>query len=351
MKSEHEQAIIKHIEELLGVNKVVAVKEFSRSIKCKEYNQIYREGDTIRVEPVNDIETPFYRINKTCIAYGNDKVSLVSYKSFAIIDEDISFIKEEVDYIFQDMDKHIFTNGSEYRGHYVRELDVFLKENKLYGITYLDNKTHEMDIKGKLIDDPSIKNISLIIKDCTVYDGTYLTITPEMIHTTRTLLSIEGNVLYENNILTGAKDKDGVYREYINHVSLGTTTLHKDEKEIEDVEVVDVKYKNDGWITDAPDFYLALIIKFVDGTKRLLVKTEEGKKVTSRYFKNLKLDTSYISLTKEEVEKEYPEDIDNWDNECGYCITGLTFDCSTDYSEGELTINNDGHIKSKLKRI
>ena len=322
---------ISHLKELLGVKEVEIIKDFSENLVCEDKKEIFIPGDwesssECRVVPDKRVDTPFYRINKICIVHGEDKVSLISYKAFAVSGNDLTFINEETNYIFEDMDAHIFKNIRTYGYWYwerkdVRELDVFLKENTLYGITYLDGKLHKIDIKGKAV--------------------------PEII-SNGTFLSIEGNTVYENTVVTGKKDKYGEYREYVDYMGVKTKVLHKDKKEIEDIEILDIAYGNDGWVTDAPDFSMAAIISFVDGTKRLLLETKNGKKSTSAYFKDLKLYQAFISLSEKEFEKELPENKQSYSEVADsdiYNIPGLTFDCTTDSLKGEFIVKNNGNMK------
>lgn len=334
MKLGINEETIKHIKKLLGVKHVEIVKNFSYNLQYKDYKENFYEGDwesccDVSIVTEDRGDSPFHRINELCIVYDdNDRSSLITYKGFAIDGEDVTFVKDDVSYIFKDMDKHLLTNGHRYgywNGHYVRELDVFIKDNSLYAATYLNEKKPKIDIKGKVI--PS------------TLGG-------------RTFYTVEGNTVYVQEIVTGKEDKYGEYHEYNDYIALKSRVFHKDEKEIADVEFVDLTYKNEGYITDAPNIVAAIII-FTDGTKRLLVKNEKGKKACSRYFKDLKLSIAALHITKDEFEKETPKNKESWNygyNDTDYFVSGLTFDYITDKHQGEFIVKNDGHMMVKSRK-
>ena len=332
MKKDINQNVIKHIKKLVGANKVEVVKDFSMNLNYEDEKEVYISGDwdncaSIRRYAKQKGESPFYRINKLCIVYNDDSISLISYKSFAIDNDDITFIKDDINYIFKDMSKHIFTNGHKYGyfdGYYIREVDAFYNDNTLYAITYLDEKLHKIDIKGKVIIDTLGGN---------------------------TFYSIQNNTIYKQSIKTGKLDKYGNYREYNDYVALESNIYYEDEKEITNIEFVDKRYKNDGWITASPNIN-ALIVTFTDGTKKLIVENEQEKKATSRYFKDLKLLIAAVYITKKQFEQEKQENKQSWnyDGDEDYVIPGLTFDYTTDDEQGTFIVKNNGYMKTKSKK-
>ena len=323
---------INHLQELLGASKVCLAKDFSCRISCADHEEWYDYGDLDTSQSVTLIEdkevaTPFYRINDRYIVYSGDKVSLVSYKSFAVVDGDnITFIQDDVSYIFKDMDEHIYARKREYGYmNYIRDLDVFVKGNTLYGEIYFNDAhregQHQIDIDGEYVANSS-------------KDGTFL--------------SFNGNTIYEQKITTLLHEACVGYKFSI---KLNPTVLHEDEKEIKDIELIDLSYKNDRNIAK-PRFALASIITFADGTKRLLIKND-GKKLVSRYFQDLELEKAYIHETAEDIEKRYRGGIRFEPFVGGYdgeYYSGLTFDCVTDSSQGVFIVKSDGHMKIKSKR-
>lgn len=327
------EKVCKHIEELFETKHMYVVKDYSEILIYKDYQQKYSSGDWetgphVYNAKIKESFSPFYRINKLCLVFDNeDKSSLVYYKAFAIDNDSVEFIKEEVSYIFKDMDIHVYDQSKKYYGQWnsenVRELDAFIKDDVLYAITYLDNEIHKINIKGK------------VVKSTAKH---------------KTFYSIQNNTVYLNEIVTGKVDKYGKYHQYNNYVDLKSTAYHKDEKEIMDIEAVKIS-ELDCIITDAPEVS-AIIVSFTDGTKRLIVRNKHSKKAFSDYFQNIELFDKSVALNEEEFKNENSENKVGW-NEIDfgrYFIPGLTFSYTTDNEAGELIVKNDGYIKTRSKK-
>ncbi len=332
----------KHIKELYKLETLTIVKDFSHVIPYNDYKEEFHTGDwedsyaDFSRVPEDAAASPFYRMKKSCIVSAGDKVSLVVYKAFAIVDEGITFIKDEASYTLKDMDRHIYSHGGVFgpwRGHYVRTHDVFLKDNALYGYTYSDGECHEMgNIKGELVSG------SIGVAGDNIF------------------YSIQDNVIYENKITNVSKDEYGIDHEYVNYISLESRTFHKDAKEVVDMKFVDFNYKNtDNILADAPDICFAAVITLADGTKRLIVKNSKGRKTASRYFNDIKLEHAYLCATPEEFEKEYPVEGEGSgvteydDDDCEYFLPGLTFDYTTDTEHGTFIVKKYGHMMATTR--
>ena len=327
----------KHIKELYELETLTIVKDFSHVIPYNDYKEEFHTGDWedsyadfSRVSE-DAAASPFYRMKKSCIVSAGDKVSLVVYKAFAIVDEGITFIKDEASYILKDMDRHVYSDVSVFgpwSDHYVRTHDVFMKDNVLYGYTYADEECHEMgSIKGEAVSD------SISPDDDIFY-------------------SIRDNVIYENKITNVSKDEYGIDFKAVDYIGLTSRVFHKDMKKIVGMEFVDLKYKNNGNITDEPYICFAAVITLADGTKRLVVKNLEGRKTASRYFNDIKLEHAYLCVTPEEFEKEIAENNVSWnsvdydDGSRNYYISGLTFDYTTNSEHGTFIVKQYGKMQA-----
>ena len=331
----YDKKAIEHLKELLGASYVKIVKNFSTNLTYKKKVEMLDPEEWNNANLIMDYRqsnelSPFYNMHYICIVEIEDKISLISYTSFMMDDNDnLSFMKENVSYIFKDMDHHVFTNGHYYdlggwRQSYINDSDAFIKDNTLYGITYSNGIIKKKEIEGKIYTDT---------KGCA------------------TFLTTQGNTLYEHEIVTGEYDTFGNYISYTNILELKSRLLHRDTKEISDIKCVNTKYKNDGYITSPPDVD-AIIVSFVDGTKRLIVKNASGKKSSSRYFKNLELTEAVVMISKKEFKKEPEENKYSWNNDgCGnYYIPGLSFNYTTDNTQGEFIVKNNGHMSTPSRK-
>ena len=310
-----EEKIEEDIKRLLDVERVKIVKNLSTVLIYSDEEEFFsNDYDSDHEVLHNTIKTgcsPFERINITCIVYHADgKCSLIEYKAFSIEkDDDIELIKGEVSYLLERMDKHVYEKTGTFgrASKKVRYLDVFMKDNSLYSIFYLDKEYKkrplEKKFKGEAIAD-------------TLNGG-------------QTFYSIQGNAIYKHEIQTGKKDSLGKMCEYIDYLALRTTMLYKDTKEIAKVGFIETRYNDCGEFV-TPENILALI-RFTDGTNRLLNKKGNRVKSVSNYFDKL------VRIK----DLEFSDSI----------VAGrMVFEGTVDGKTSEVVVgNNDGTIKHRAK--
>ncbi len=142
---------------------------YARSINIIKANFEHIVFEERKENSSENIDTPFYRLNLICMIHNiDDEYDLVEWTGYAINNNGISIVDDEVNPIFTSLNHQVYEQYSmpnceknesslllqayaADRPLYYTDNKGILKENR-YGslnvITYLDNKTHIFDYEG-----------------------------------------------------------------------------------------------------------------------------------------------------------------------------------------------------------
>lgn len=345
-----------HIKEITGAKEISISKDFSerfsfKDVKCMELIPADWDSPALwnkRLE-YDKTYSPFYRIHYMGIAYNENSCDFFDYKAYAIDNENLTFMKEEYQKVLGDMDSHFLDKLTNF-GYVdspkkILTLQVFIKDNSFFAISYDGNKIIKRDFEGK---------IGLVRFE----------------NKERILYTLKGNSIYRYKINTGEIDN---HREYVGCFELENKELYyKDDKEIESIEHV-IPYDIDFEITDgkAQRQMQVIMITFTDGTKKVLVDAPNYNKTVSNYYKSLRIHDHLIGLSKEEaklpqnakfkpVRFKYDEDsvvyyigglVLNYENEDSFGRIIIKPDCTQEVRPYNPITNNARHLEEDTEEL